>query len=102
MKSPGTACSLNSLGFKVSRRYASHDGSSNLVAQAALVQGLKLIDPTRWPDRHASWSAWGQGVKQIQLAWFSDQLDLIVNLASTHRATWNAMTPSFAGFLVHR
>src|SRR5271157_6011339 len=27
--------------------------------------------------------------------WFSGQLGLIVNLASTHRATWNAMTPSF-------
>jgi len=102
IKAPGTACSFNSLGFKVSRRYASHDGSSNLVTQAARVQGLKLIDPTRWPDRHGSWPAWSQGVKRVQFTWFSGQLGLIVNLASTHRATWNAMTPSFAGFLVHR
>ena len=66
------------------------------------VQGLRLIDPTRWPDRHGSCSAWSQGIKQVQFAWFSGQLGLIVNLASTHRATWDAMTPSFAGFLVHR
>ena len=56
----------------------------------------------RWPDRHGSCSAWSQGIKQVQFAWFSGQLGLIVNLASTHRATWDAMTPSFAGFLVHR
>src|SRR5208283_1312805 len=68
IKAPGTACSFNSLGFEASRQQACHDGSSNLDPQATRFQGLKLTDPTSWPDRHGPWSAWSQVVKRVQFA----------------------------------
>jgi len=68
IKAPGTACSFNSLGFEVSRQHACHDGSSNLDPQTTRFQGLKLTDPTSWPDRHGPWSAWSQVVKRVQFA----------------------------------
>src|SRR5208337_4787653 len=39
-----------------------------MMAQATWFQGLKLTDPTSWPDRHGPWSAWSQVVKRVQFA----------------------------------